>query len=1075
MQKGMLFHTLFCPASGTYLQQLVGDLREPLDVVAFAGAWQQVIDRHGVLRTSFHWRDRDEPVQTVKRTVELAVDYYDWTRLNDDEVQAWLEKYLTDDRRRGLSADAAPLMRLALFQLSDASFRLVWTSHHALMDGRSRLLVLKEVFAIYEALRRGETPALAAPRPYADYIEWLYQQDTSQAESYWRNLLAGFNAPTALVTAREPNTNNGAQPVYREQKLKLTAALTAKLHALAEQHNLTLNTIVQGAWALMLSRYSGTQDVVFGATRACRRFDLAGAETMIGLFINTLPVRARLAPEVTMLAWLKELRAQNVAVRDYEHTPLADVQCWSEMPKGGSLFDTLIVFENYQLNDALRAEGEQWENREFELRGQTHYPLTLTGCAGAELRLKIAYDPQRFDDAAVTRKLAYLQTVFEVFTQDPERKLGDVPLLTADEQQEILLDWNDTTRPYPEGMGLHQLFEAQAARTPDAIAIAAAELQLTYAALDSAANRVARRLRALGVGPEKLVGVCTRRSAQMVAALLGVLKTGGAYVPLDPAYPQERLAFMVADSEAVALITERGLEANLPGHNARVVYLDELVAPDAAEAVAPLPTAFTPDHLAYVIYTSGSTGRPKGVAIAHRSAVTLVHWAAEIFSPASLAGMLAATSVCFDLSIYELFVPLAVGGSIIMAENAIELPHLAEARRVTLINTVPSAMTELIRVNGVPSSVVTVNLAGEPLPAALAQAAYTQGSVTAVYNLYGPTEDTTYSTYALVPRTADHVTIGRPVAGTSAYIVNERGVPVPVSVTGELFLGGAGLARGYLARPELTAERFVPDPFSPTPGARLYRTGDLTRFLPDGELDYLGRIDHQVKIRGFRIELGEIEAELARHTSVSRAVVVARADGAGGSQQLVAYVVSEGGAVANAGELKGWLRQRLPEHMIPAAIVQLAVLPLTPNGKVDRKALPAPDLNRAEAEPDFVAPSSPVEQQIAAIWSEVLGVARVGAHDNFFDLGGHSLLVMQIVSRLQKTFRISVQPRNVFAATTVAAQADMVGRCEPEAISEDEELARLLAELEDFSDEDAELMLANEMQLGGDSESNPSV
>ena len=562
--------------------------------------------------------------------------------------------------------------------------------------------------------------------------------------------------------------------------------------------------------------------------------------------------------------------------------------------------------------------------------------------------------------------------------------------------------------------------------TPHAIALVFGHERWTYRELNRRANQLAHYLRTLGVGPETLVAVMMERSAELIFTLLGVLKAGGAYVPLDPAYPRERLRFMLEDTRAPVLLTQARLLDQVPAaHDARVVRVDadreEIVGGDEAD---PARTACA-EHLAYVIYTSGSTGRPKGVAIEHHSAATFVRWAREVFDPAQLSGVLASTSVCFDLSVFEIFVPLSVGGKVILAANALELPSVA-AEEVTLVNTVPSAMAELVRMEGVPVTVRTVNLAGEALQNSLVQRIYESCGVERVLNLYGPSEDTTYSTWALIEKGSERVPpIGRPVANTRLYVLDGALGPVPVGVAGELYIGGGGLARGYLNRPELTAERFVPDPFGEEPGGRLYRTGDMVRYLAVGELEYLGRLDQQVKLRGFRIELGEIEAALCGLLEVREAVVVS-CPREGAEQRLVGYIVTRPGFAPTTSELRRHLKEQLPEYMIPSAFVMVEEMPRTANGKVDRRALPEPERASAELESLYLAPRTPVEEELAGIWSRLLGLVRVGVNDNFFDLGGHSLLATQIVSRVRETFGLELPLRVLFESPTVAGLAARV-------------------------------------------------
>ncbi|MBW4521579.1 MAG: amino acid adenylation domain-containing protein [Scytolyngbya sp. HA4215-MV1] len=597
---------------------------------------------------------------------------------------------------------------------------------------------------------------------------------------------------------------------------------------------------------------------------------------------------------------------------------------------------------------------------------------------------------------------------------------------------------------------IHRLIEIQVSQTPDAIAVMAEGKSLTYRALNQRANQLAHYLKTLGVMPEVLVGICLERSLEMVITLLAILKAGGAYVPLDPSYPRERLAFMMADAQISVLITQASLLTVLPPHQAKVVGWEEASSQIAQQSEIDCSSGVRPEHLAYVIYTSGSTGKPKGVAIEHRNTVAFIDWARKFFSREQLAGVLASTSICFDLSVFELFVTFSVGGTVILAENALQLPRLSAANQVTLINTVPSAIAELLRMDGIPDSVHTINLAGEPLQNLLVQQLYQKESIQQVFNLYGPSEDTTYSTVALVPKGADTPpAIGYAISNTQIYLLDEQHQPVAADQPGEIYIGGAGLARGYLHRPELTAERFIANPFSDQPGSRLYKTGDLATFLPDGRLKYLGRLDHQVKIRGFRVELGEIEAVLYQHPWVQQAIVVDR-EVRPGDKRLVAYIVAEQqGQNATDSDwqrrlamqgvrqqvhqtliktLRQSLKQQLPDFMVPSHFVLLETLPLTLNGKVDRQALPAPDWNPYELDRPFIAPSTPIEKQLAGVWQQLLGVCHIGLHDNFFELGGHSLLAVELVEQVEVEFQVEVplvcfleMPTLAGLAATIAA------------------------------------------------------
>ena len=1025
-QHGMLFHSLYAPESGHYIVQKRCTLSGEMNVPAFERAWQQVMDRHQVLRTAFVWEGLDEPVQVVNKRVELILHKLDWRELPAAEQQERLEAYLEAERRRGFKLSEAPLMRLALIRTSSRSYHFVWSYHHLLLDGWCNGLILSEVFTFYEAFSQGREVELKRSRPFRDYIAWLQGQDLSGAETFWRRTLEGFTAPTPLrvdqLAEHEPRAEQG----HDEESTALTLAVTESLQALSRKCHLTMNTLVQGAWALLLQRYSGETDVVFGEVVSGRPAEIKGVEAMMGVFINTLPVRVRVTPESQLIPWLERLQEQQVEAHQYEHSPLVQVQRWSQVPPGTPLFDSLLVYENYPMEASLRERGGSLRVEDVASFQAANYPVTVTAAPIPNLTFNVKYDGTRFDRATVRRMLDHLRTLLEAIAANPERRLAEFEILTAEERSQLLDEWNDTAAAYPQGECLHQLFEEQVRRTPEAVALVFGEEKLTYLELNRRADRMASYLRSRGVGPEVLVGVCTGRSVEMVVALLGILKANGAYVALDPTYPVERLAFLLEDTRLSLLLTQERLVESLPSSRAKVVRLDadwHLI--EAARDEHPhAPVAS--DNLAYVIYTSGSTGQPKGVAIAHSSAVTLVHWASEAFSTEELSGVLAGTSIIFDLSVFELFVPLCVGGAVILAENALQLPELPAAGEVRLINTVPSAMTELIRTDLVPSTVRAINLAGEPLAAKLVEQLYERTKVERVLNLYGPSEDTTYTTWGVMERGPERgVTIGRPIANTQIYLLDEQMRPVPVGVIGELYIGGEGLARGYLGRPGLTAEKFVANPFSTRPGARLYRTGDMARYLPDGRIDFLGRADHQVKIRGFRIELGEIEAALHQHPRVRQSVVTVR-EAAPGDKRLVAYIVNAGEPVT-ADELRSFVKQKLPAYMVPQAFVALAELPLTPNGKIDRPRLPAPETALAELDGDEEnAARTPTQEMLAGIWCEVLGLERIGLDDNFFELGGHSLLATQLGSRLREAFGVELPLRELFDTPLLSEQAELI-------------------------------------------------
>jgi amino acid adenylation domain-containing protein len=1004
MQQGILYHSLADPKSGTYFEQFSWTLHGKLNITAFHRAWHHIVERHSVLRTCFVWEGLKEPVQVVHRQVTLPWQEYNWQHLSPDEQQQKLEVFLESDRSGGFQLTQPPLMRLTLVQLSDTSYNFTWSHHHLLLDGWSVALIFKEILACYKAFNNGEDVYLEPIRPYRDYIVWLQQQNLSEAESFWRQTLKGFTTPTWVWADQGVRKSLTPKDDYAEQKIQLSAVTTAALQSLAQQYQLTLNTLVQGAWALLLSCYSGQDDVVFGAVTSGRPATVAQAESMVGLFINTLPVRVKVSPKEFLLPWLQKIQTQLFEARQYEYSPLVKVQGWSEVPKGFALFDNILVFENYPVDPSVQDRNINFEIEDFRGFERTNYPVTLTVNPGKELVLKVTYDNSAHLDT-VTRMLGHLQTLLEGMATNPQQRLCELSLLTETERHQLLVEWNDTEVESPQDKCIHELFETQVERTPDAVAVVFEDEQLTYRELNVRANQLANYLQQLGVKPEVLVGICVERSLSMIIGLLAILKAGGAYIPLDPSYPIERIAFILEETQAPVLLTQASIWETTAQHQAQVVCLDtdwHLIAQQSQDNVF---SELTTDNLAYVIYTSGSTGKPKGVMIRHASTVAMLDWANKTFTPEARAGVLASTSICFDLSVFEVFVPLCCGGKVILIENALYLATLPAAKSVTLINTVPSVISQLIRNNSVPATVQTVNIAGEPLQNQLVQQLYQQDNIQQVFNLYGPSEDTTYSTSSWIQKDASHTPpIGCPIHNTQAYLLDRNLQPVPVGVPGMLYLGGAGLARGYFNQPELTADKFIPNPYANLPGKRLYKTGDLARYLPNGEIEYIGRIDNQVKIRGFRIELGEIEAFISQHPGVQEAVVAVYCSEAD-SQQIVAYVVAQRDQTLTIPELRSFLQSKLPNYMVPAVFITLEALPLTPNGKVDRKALPAPDTARPQLEAVYQPPQTEVEKTIADIWQEVLDIEDVGIHDNFFELGGHSLLLVQIHRKLQKTFQ----------------------------------------------------------------------
>ncbi|MDD1961411.1 non-ribosomal peptide synthase/polyketide synthase [Pseudomonas sp. 39004] len=1024
MQQGMLFHTLYDQQAGNYINQLRVDV-EGLDVQRFKQAWQAALDAHDILRSGFVLQgELEQAVQVVRKSVALPCSEHDWR--GQPALEAALQALAEGERQRGFELAEAPLLRLALVRTGEARHHLIYTNHHILMDGWSTSRLLGEVLQRYAGL----APQAQATH-YRDYIAWLQGQDAAVAESFWKAQLAGLDEPTRLAQAIAGSAGV-AGTGYGDHRLAFDAEQTARIEAFARANRVTVNTLVQSAWLLLLQRCTGQASVCFGATVAGRPADLAGVEEQIGLFINTLPVIGAPRAEQTVAEWIGQVQASNLAVREFEHTPLYDVQRWAGQG-GDALFDSIMVFENYPVSEALQ-QGAPGSLRfgNVAVQEQTNYPLTLVVELGATLSMHYNHDRTRWNDETIGRLAANFADLLLALVADTGSVVGELPMLGLQEQQLMVERWNDTQAAYPDQRSIHSLIEAQAFATPHAPALVFGEQTLSYAELNGQANQLAHKLGELGVGPDVLVGIAMERSLEMVIGLLGIVKAGGAYVPLDPEYPQDRLSYMFADSGIALLLTQSHLRDALPipaGLRSLDLDTEQLGAYSDANPnidVAPL-------NLAYVIYTSGSTGRPKGAGNSHQALVNRLWWMQKAYGLDASDSVLQKTPFSFDVSVWEFFWPLMTGARLVMAQPGAHrdpqlLVETINQYAISTLHFVPSMLQAFMTHEAVEScvSLKRVVCSGEALPAELARQTLQRLPAAGLFNLYGPTEaaiDVTH--WTCQPDESISVPIGQPIDNLKTHILEGSLQPAVRGSAGELYLGGVGLARGYHQRPALTAERFVPDPFSDN-GGRLYRTGDLARYDADGVIDYAGRIDHQVKIRGLRIELGEIEARLLELPSVQEAVVLAL-DGLSG-KQLVGYVVPAD-STQDEGALRDSLREALkaglPDYMVPTHLLLLGKLPVTPNGKLDRKALPQPDASLLQGE--YVAPQSELEQQIAAIWADVLRLERVGLNDNFFELGGDSIVSLQVVSRARLQ-DIQFTPKELFQAQTVQGLAAVARR-----------------------------------------------
>jgi len=1321
-QQAMLFQALYSPGTDENINQMVCTLRGDLNAAAFEMAWQRVVERNPVLSSAFAWDGLDEPLQIVRKKVKLPWEHIDWRDFSATDREERLRGLLKADRIRGFKLAAAPLMRGTLVRITGDENIFIWTYHHLLLDGWCLGFIMKEVSTFYEAISKGEEPQLEPTRPYRDYIAWLQKRNQPKSETYWRRLLKGYTAPLHLMVDQNPGEVSEPGISYT-QKLALSESTTEALSALARSGQMTLYNLIQGAWAILLSQYSGESDLVFGVTVSGRPTELAGVQSMIGIFINTVPVRVQISPEMSLLQWLKKLNAERLEMFDYEYTPLAQIQRWSEIRHPLPLFDTVLIFEKFVAEDLTGQVigGAQFVNS-FAVE-KMPIPLAVTLMPGPRLIIQMTYQPESFSAAAIERLLTHLKTLLECMASNPEQRVCDLTMLTPAERHQLLVEFNETRADYPCDESVARLFEEQVRRTPDAVAVVDENGQINYRDLDQRANQLANYLRRKGVGPEVLVGICTERSTEMIVDLLATLKAGGAYVPLDPRYPQARVSYMMSDTRVPVVLTQERFASTLSDHSAIVICpssSDEEAI--ARENTQPPQHLGLPDNLAYVIYTSGSTGKPKGVQISQRSLVNLLYAMKRGPGCTEQDIFLSTTTLSFDIAALELFLPLIVGCRLIVLtheavrDNNQLSAHLANSH-ATMMQATPTLWRLLLDSEWKSSGQrLKVLSGGEALPSDLVHKLLEREAC--IWNLYGPTETTIWSTVHHVTREAGSIPIGRPIANTQTYILDSHLQPIPTGLPGELHIGGDGLSRGYLGRADLTAEKFIPNPFSGETGARLYRTGDRARYLPDGKIEFLGRVDQQMKLRGHRIEPAEIEAVMAEHAGVRECAVALHTGH--GNQRLIGYVVprrkkepalqvlsdekerllaahqysklpngllflghsafqtgglykeiydeetyfkhginlADGDCVFDVGanigmfslfvkdrwrnarvyafeplplnsellrdnmalygldvkvhncglssrsgsatftyypnaptmpglatdqefsssvrnwlqtvapgadqtllpeaeleqmvgkylltedytcqlttlsemirennidridllkigmekseadvlagleesdwekirqvvmevhsrelydhvvpifekhgfnvavertfndpsngpqsvevymlyarreeihsngrhdettvqplsmnDLRGFLKARLPDYMVPSIFVELDALPLTPSGKVNRKALPEPDMAGFKSEREYVAPRTQTEKVIAGIYAKVLGVERVGAADNFFDFGGHSLQATQAVSRLRDAFAIDVTLRDIFETPVVEALAKVI-------------------------------------------------
>jgi amino acid adenylation domain-containing protein len=1071
------------PNSGAYNVCTAINVKGHLDPGNLRLALNAMVDRHEILRTNIVVNG-DNPVQVIAGTMNIALDISDLRSLPESERGAEIQRVLSAEAQEPFNLSHGPLLRTRLMKLGEDEHLLILTIHHIICDGWSVRVLLRELFTLYESSSNGRSSSL--PRlaiQFADFALWQRTrlQGTALESSllYWKQQLAGASPKLDLPTdypRPERATLNGAQ-----RSIHLPADISKAIRALSQKQGTTLFMTLLAAFQTLLFRYSGQEDIVVGSPVAGRT--MLETEGLIGAFVNTLVLRGQLSGNPTFCEFLGRVRETSLGAFSHQDLPFEKLvqELNPERSSNHSpLFQVMFALQNSPTSD-MRVEGLSLTP--LKLNSMTSkFDLSLEVEEDPNgLSFSCEYNADLFVPATIERMLRHFQNLLEAIVANPTQRVAELRLLAEPERHQLLVEWNKTGGNVSSvPTCIHQLFEAQVERTPSAIAAEFQGHQLTYDELNTRANRLAHYLQKQGVGPEVMVGVCIERSLEMLVAILGVLKAGGAYVPLDPTYPGDRLSFMIEDAELSLVLTRQHLTKDLPSSSARLVSLDDDWEIVAQEIDKNPVTEVTAQNLAYVIYTSGSTGNPKGVMIEHRSLVSFTAAAAAEYEIGPGDRVLQFASLCFDLSAEEIYPALTHGATVVlrtdgMISSARDFLRYCDEWQLTVLDLPTAYWHDLSLALGeeegltFPSSVRLVIIGGEK--ASLDRVVAWQKAVSQtvrLVNTYGPTEATVVATmYGLGQLSEDvvlnDVPIGRPIRNATVFVLDEMRQPVPIGVAGELYIGGMGVARGYVKRPELTAERFISNPFSYSTNERLYRTGDLVRYLPDGNIEFLGRVDNQIKIRGFRVELEEIEHALCSHANVTNAVVVLHED-SDGDKRLVAYLVTNPDSRPEVSELRAFLKGKLPSYMVPATFEMIEALPLMPNGKIDRRALPDPQPQRREMDEGFVAPRTPIEQLLADVWTNVLKLEQIGIHDNFFELGGHSLLAARVVSNVRNSLEVELCMVDVFQAPTIASLAALLYPRRVQGESEDE-LAALLEELTGLTDEKAQEHFDREVQI----------
>ncbi|WP_156483870.1 non-ribosomal peptide synthetase, partial [Metabacillus fastidiosus] len=1020
MQKGMLFHSINGTSSNAYFEQMVLDIEGYIDETLFEESFNEIMKRHEILRASFNYK-MDEPLHVIIKGRKINFNYEDISKKDSNYKAKRIERYLKEDQEKGFDLTKETLMRIYLMKTEGTSYKLIWTFHHILLDGWCVGIILEELFTIYSNKLKGTKHQLEDPRPYSDYIKWLNNQDTEEGLEFWKNYLKGYQEKATI-----PKLNNSSTSEYKrgEKVIEFSEELTEKVIQMAKRNNVTLNTVVQSIWGLILAKYNNTEDVVFGTVVSGRDASVEGIEKMVGLFINTIPTRIKLESDNTFKELLKVSQEGAIESNHYNYINLAEVQIQSKLKN--NLLDHVLVFENYAV------DKEVLEDKESELgfeivsvtdEERSNYSFSITVGIGRKLKLMLVYDESVYEKELINSIASHIKNVTVQFAANDNKKLSEIDLLSEAERNTLIHSLNQTKCNYPKDKLIHQLFEEQVEKTPDHVAVNFGDKNLTYQDLNDKSNQVAEMLREKGVQSDTIVGIIVDRSFEMIIGIMGILKSGAAYLPIDPDTPIDRIGYMLKDSNAAMLLT-KNLFMEQFKFDLETINLDTVdLLRYSKENLQPINYS---SDAAYIIYTSGSTGIPKGVIIPHYSAIRVVKNTnyIDIYDSDSILQL---SNYSFDGSVFDIFGALLNGARLVMIDkdtviNLSKLSQVIRTENISIMFITTALFNTLVDLElDCLENIRKILFGGERVSVQHVQKALKRIGKDKLVHVYGPTESTVYATYYFINDATEIIPIGKPLANTSAFIVDKNNQLLPFGVPGELCISGDGLSKGYLNNDELTVEKFVSNPF--VPGERMYRTGDLVRMLPDGNIEFLDRIDHQVKIRGYRIELGEIENQLLKHDEVKEAVVIAKKD-KDDQPYLCAYFTSDKPRVELIKGIRTILTKDLPDYMIPAFFVQLEKLPLTTNGKIDRKVLPEPDESSFTV--DYTAPTNKVEEKLLSIWQDILGVKKVGINQHFFEVGGHSLKATTMISRIHKELKVEVPLRQIFQTPTIKGIGEFI-------------------------------------------------